>query len=212
MSRRWGIVIDLKKCSGCMTCVASCKLNNGLPPHIYFTKIFDYEVGKYPNVMRKFLPVMCMHCEEPPCVDACPTKASQRREDGIVYVDIKKCMGCRYCMIVCPYGMRSYLDGTTNYYTDNSQLDKYIKHKQDSGIVVKCDLCRERIDKGLKNGLKPGIDEEATPMCVISCLSNARYFGDLNDPNSTVSKLIRERKHFRLHEELGTNPSIYYID
>jgi phenylacetyl-CoA:acceptor oxidoreductase subunit 1 len=209
---RWAMVIDLKKCVGCMTCVAACKLANFVPPGIYWNKVFDYEVGKYPNVRRCFLPVQCMHCKNPPCKDACPTGATIQREDGIVIIDYSKCIGCRYCMMVCPYDARSFYSKEKHYYDGGKMIyEEYGYKKHQRGTVMKCNLCYERIDEGLKKGLKPGEDPEATPICVISCIANARYFGDLDDPESEVSKLIRRRKGFQLHAELGTDPSIYYL-
>jgi phenylacetyl-CoA:acceptor oxidoreductase subunit 1 len=209
---RWGMVIDLKRCAGCMTCVAACKLANYVPPNIYLNKVFDYEDGEYPNVTRNFLPVQCMHCEEPPCKSVCPTGATYKRDDGIVIVDESKCIGCRYCMMACPYGARSFYAKET-YYFDGAKMiyEEYGYRRLDKGTVMKCHFCFERIDEGIKRGLRPGIDEEATPICVISCIGKARYFGDLDDPDSEVTQLIRRRKAFRLHPELGTGPSIYYL-
>jgi len=210
---RWGMVIDLKKCSGCMTCVAACKLGNAVPPGIYFTKVFDYEVGEYPNVRRRYLPVLCFHCEDPPCREVCPTGATYKRDDGIVLVDYSKCIGCRYCMMACPYDARAFYDRERMYYYDGGlmEYEKVGYEKYQVGTVMKCTFCVERIDEGLKKGLKPGVDPDATPLCVISCICDARIFGDLDDPNSEVNKLIKSRNAYRIHPELGTGPSVYYL-
>jgi phenylacetyl-CoA:acceptor oxidoreductase subunit 1 len=156
-----------------------------------------------------------MHCEEPACEKVCPTKATQRREDGVVTVDYSKCLGCRYCMTACPYESRSYLEvreeevrwpgsplARGEFRSDHQLLEK--------GTVSKCTFCIHRIDKA-REGKIPGRDPEVTPMCVNSCVGEARYFGDLDDPNSEVSRLASSKRAFRLNEEAGTKPSVYYL-
>lgn len=209
---RWGMVIDLGKCVGCQTCTVACKWYNYTPRGIFFCKTIDYEMGEYPNVTRRFLPVLCMHCEAPPCEKACPTKATIKGVDGIVYVDYDKCVGCRYCMMACPYQARSYHKKEQKYYEGESvPHDAQIAQKFQKGVVMKCDFCRERVEEGIGRGLRPGVDLDATPTYVISCITNARHFGDLDDPQSSVSKLIRDRKGYQLHQELETRPGVYYI-
>lgn len=209
---KWGMVIDLRKCVGCGTCVMACKVSNHLPKGVYFTKVLDYEEGSYPNVKRKFLVVQCMHCEEPPCLDVCPTGATYRRDDGAVLIDHNKCIGCKSCIMACPYGARSYIEDYEAYYKDEkSPFDELIEEKWRVGVTVKCTLCVDRIDENLKKGLKPGVDAEATPMCVVSCITGARYFGDLDDPESEVSRLLKTGTTFQLRQELGTKPKIYYL-
>lgn len=111
------MVIDLKRCVGCQTCTVACKIENFVPPGVFFTRVNDYEVGKYPHVRRHFLPTGCMHCKEAPCVDVCPSGSSCKREDGIVLVRQELCVGCRYCMVVCPYGARHFNeDGNAGYF------------------------------------------------------------------------------------------------
>jgi Fe-S-cluster-containing dehydrogenase component len=146
----------------------------------------------------------------------CPTGATTRREDGIVAVNYDECVGCRYCVIACPYQQRTYYaDGSKEYFPGQGLTEYEIIGKQlyplQPGTVVKCNFCRERVDAGLEKGLKPGVDREATPACVITCPAKARTFGDLDDPTSEVSRLIRERKGFQLHPEFGTDPSVYYL-
>ncbi|MCK4787038.1 MAG: 4Fe-4S dicluster domain-containing protein, partial [Desulfobacteraceae bacterium] len=161
-------------------------------------------------------PVRCNQCLEAPCVKVCPTGATQQREDGIVWVDQDKCVGCRYCVIACPYQQRTfYADDKKEYFPGQGSTElEFIGKKLyplQPGTVVKWNFCTERVDEGVRQGLKPGIDREATPACVIACPSKARYFGDLDDPTSEVSRLISEKKAFQLHPEFGTNPSVYYI-
>ncbi len=214
---RWGMVIDLKKCVGCHTCTVDCKVQNILPPGIFWNRVYDYEVGEYPNVTRRFLPRPCMQCKEPVCKDVCPTKATIKREDGIVYVDYDKCLGCKYCEVACPYhartihGKKDYYYGESTAYEDFPYELRPPYKRYAVGAASKCTFCMEKIDYGMANGLKVGQDPKATPACVLSCPAKARYFGDLDDPESEVSRLTMERKTFRLLEELETEPSVYYI-
>jgi phenylacetyl-CoA:acceptor oxidoreductase subunit 1 len=154
----------------------------------------------------------CMHCQEPPCLDVCPSGATYRRPDGIIDINHELCVGCGACIVACPYKARTItfedkilpLEGNKEKNTSGKKVDKI-------GVCSKCDFCLARLDKGLELGLKPGQDPEATPMCVRFCVAEALVFGDLDDPESEVSRLIRENKMSRLNEELQTDPSVYYI-
>ena len=209
---RYGMIVDLRRCVGCQTCTAACKYEKALPHNVFLNRTVDYETGEYPNVRRTFLPILCMHCETAPCEKICPTNSTKKRDDGIVWVDYEECAGCRLCMAACPYGVRIFFNGAEQFYgKGDTPLDRRVKERYPPEVVLKCDFCRERVDKGIEKGLSPGIDPEATPVCVISCVTEARKFGDLDDPNSEVSKLIRERKGFQLHPHHGTNPAVYYV-
>jgi phenylacetyl-CoA:acceptor oxidoreductase 27-kDa subunit len=186
---RWAMVADLRRCVGCQTCTASCKQKNATPPGVQWRRVLDLETGEYPNVKRVFMPTGCMHCDDPPCMSVCPSTATRKRADGIVTVDADLCIGCAYCAVACPYEARHKIDG----------------------IATKCTFCVERIDYGTANGLIPGIDPDATPACVNSCIAGALHFGDAEDAQSNVSQLLAENQHFRLHEELGTGPGFYYL-
>jgi len=162
--------------------------------------------------------VRCNQCKDAPCVEVCPTGATHQREDGIIAVDQDKCVGCRYCIIACPYQNRTFLskDKNKGFFPGRTQTDfekagKEIYSHQ-IGTTEKCNFCAERIDAGLAQGLKPGIDRAATPACVNTCPAQALTFGDLDDPDSEVSRLIKERGGFQLHPEYDTNPSVYFID
>lgn len=214
---RWGMVIDRRKCIGCYACMVACKQVHALPPEVFWCRVLISETGTYPTVTKQILPVLCNHCEKAACVDVCPTGATTKREDGIVTVDADKCVGCRYCLIACPYQARTYHSGNNKEYWPGQGLTELEKISQQlyplqTGTVIKCDFCSDRVDDGLQKGLRPGIDREATPVCVNACPVKARHFGDLNDPDSNVSKLIKERRGYRLHPEYGTDPSVYYID
>ena len=183
---------------------------------MFWTRVLIGESGKYPSVAKQIYPVGCNHCKEATCVKACPTRATTKRADGIVIVDSKKCAGCRYCLVACPYQQRTFnSNGNKAYFPGQGLTEFEIAGKKlyplAAGTVVKCNFCVERIDQGLAKGLVPGVDREATPACVISCAPKARYFGDLDDPNSQVSRLIQEKSGFQLHPEYGTEPSIYYV-
>ncbi|HWD21937.1 MAG TPA: 4Fe-4S dicluster domain-containing protein [Burkholderiales bacterium] len=186
---RWAIVADLRRCVGCQTCTAACKQANGTPPGVQWRRVLDLETGEYPEVKRAFVPVGCMHCDEPPCMHVCPSTATRKRADGIVTIDYDLCIGCGYCMVACPYDARAKVDG----------------------VATKCTFCVDRIDAGLAKGLQPGVDPEATPACVNSCIASALHFGDADDPESNISGLLAENQSFRMHEELETGPNIHYL-
>jgi len=212
----WGMVIDLRKCIGCYSCMISCKQEHFLPPGVFWNRLVIGEMGSYPAVSKLTYPVLCNHCSEAACVKACPTRATTRRDDGIVIIDYEKCVGCRYCLIACPFQQRTYhANGQKEYFPDQGLTEyEVIGHELyplETGTVVKCNFCSERIDAGIEKGLSPGTDREATPACVIGCPTEARVFGDLDDPNSEVSREIRGENGFQLHPEYGTNPSVYYI-
>lgn len=215
---RLGMVIDLLRCLGCYSCTIACKQTNFLPPAIFFNRVLISETGKYPTVTKIIYPVLCNHCKEAACVRVCPTGATTQREDGIVLIDQDKCVGCRYCLIACPYQQRYFYSAKHNnkeYFSEQglTQYEEFGRqfHPFQPGTVMKCTLCVERIDDGIEKGLKPGIDREANPVCVNACPAKARYFGNLDDPYSEVSRLIKMKRGAQLHPEFGTDPSVYYL-
>lgn len=212
---RYGMVIDLNKCVGCYACVIKCKQEHFLPPDMTWGKLLITETGPYPDVIKHAYPMVCNHCKDAACIEACPTGATYRREDGIVWIDQDKCTGCKNCVDACPYQMRTYFSDRKDYFkgqgpTEFEKLGETLfPIKNDT--VVKCDFCAERIDEGIKNGYKPGVDREATPVCVNICPAKARFFGDLDDPESEVSQLIKEKEALQLHPGYNTDPSVYYV-
>jgi molybdopterin-containing oxidoreductase family iron-sulfur binding subunit len=210
---RLGMLIDLERCWGCQSCTLACKQENFTPPSIWWNKIFTTERGKYPYARPVNLPTACMHCDNAPCVSVCPTGASHKRPDGIVVVDQDKCIGCKYCIQACPYGAREYVDKIQAYYPEFpiTPYEQFGYSKHQVGVVEKCTFCSHRMDEAAKAGLTPGVDRAATPACMITCIAYAREFGDLDDPNSEVSKQIIARSARPLKPELGTKPKVYYV-
>lgn len=194
---RWGLLIDTTKCaSGCTDCVSACAKENGLsggtsptdPQWIRKIEIKEIKTGRTAS-----LPVMCQHCAEPPCVDVCPTGASFKRADGIVLVDRHRCIGCRYCMMACPYKARSFVHEPVT--TQKPEVPR------GKGCVEGCTLCVHRVDAG------------GQPACVEACASaghHAMLFGDLNDPTSSISKRVREIASVQLRSDLSLDPGVRY--
>lgn len=215
---RYGMVIDLAKCTGCQACTIACKAENSVPSStpddylkaraIFWHRVISVISGKYPNVRMQLYPMPCFHCENAPCVKVCPVQATYKRQDGLVMMDYEKCIGCKYCMIACPYGARSF-----NFkHQDSEKYSNPDVPLRRDGVVEKCTFCVHRIDKAVKEGKKFGNpDGEVTTACNEACPANARYFGDLDDSNSEVSKLIARRKAIQLRPDLGTNPQVYYL-
>jgi phenylacetyl-CoA:acceptor oxidoreductase subunit 1 len=209
----WGMVIDLRNCIGCRACTIACKQMNKVPPSRW-RRVVDCGVSDPPERQRTFLPVSCMHCSEPPCLEVCPTGATYRRPDGIVDVNGDLCLGCGYCVVACPYMARTiiFCDGTGFESGMMSwEPGMAIPNSDHVGVATKCNFCLPRVEAGLAQGLWPERDPEAMPACVAACTAEALHFGDLDDPHSVVSQLIQENETARLQEELGTGPSVYYI-
>ncbi len=209
---RYVMTADLNRCVGCQTCTAACKHTNATPPEIQWRKVLDVEMGEFPDVERIFMPVGCQHCADPPCMHVCPSQATAQRDDGIVTIDYDLCIGCGYCMVACPYDARYKVDEARFAYGKKPSLTEALRHDEGRlGVAQKCTFCADRIDEGTAKGLTPGVDPEATPACVNSCIANALQFGDIEDENSNVSELLAENTYFQMHEELGTETGFYYL-
>lgn len=195
---RWGILIDTNKCAkGCTSCVDACNTEHGLVGHgrpqsdtQYIRKVTlrDKTTGH-----EQSLPMMCQHCESPPCVDVCPTGASFKRKDGIVLVDKHICIGCRYCMMACPYKARSFVHEETTNQTLSAPRGK--------GTVESCTMCVHRVDK------------DGTPACVEACNAddhNAMIFGDMNDANSALSIELKKHGGKQIRADLNLNTGVRY--
>ncbi|HMM29461.1 MAG: 4Fe-4S dicluster domain-containing protein [Chloroflexota bacterium] len=205
----WAMLIDLRKCIGCQYCVYACQAVNDVPDDMRWN-VYLPEVTQTGVPFHMTRP--CMHCQDAPCTAVCPTRATWVRADGIVIMDYSLCIGCRYCQVACPYEARTFnwkaRAGDSGYQSEWGAAEVEPRPR---GVAEKCSFCVHRIDRGLAQGLMPGVDRPATPACVNVCPVEARVFGDLNDPNSRVARLIKELPTFRLREDLGTEPNVYYV-
>jgi molybdopterin-containing oxidoreductase family iron-sulfur binding subunit len=213
-AKRWAMVVDVKKCreyGHCEDCKVACHLVHNVPDfgnpkdeikwiwkesfeHVFY----DQENEHFPEELRETkTPVLCNHCDNPPCVRVCPTQATWKREqDGVVMMDWHRCIGCRYCVVACPYGSRSFNWRDPRPHIKKIQPDFPTRMR---GVVEKCTFCDERLVRG------------QLPACVTACKAGALVFGDLEDPDSEVRKLLAERFSIRRKPGLGTQPEVYYL-
>ena len=224
---RYAMVIDRQRCVGCGACSIACRNENNVSEGVYWSHKITETSGVFPNVRFHYIPTLCNHCTHAPCVRGCPTQAMHKLDNGITMHDPKKCIGCRYCMINCPYGViyfnwkdshqfwknkEELLPGGTHspgdevravkgkgtpYY--NPQVNSTTPDIRPRGVVEKCTFCEHRVRAG------------SLPYCVEACPADARIFGDLNDPESMVNQLLGKYKPYRLKEALGTDPAVFYI-
>jgi molybdopterin-containing oxidoreductase family iron-sulfur binding subunit len=199
------MVFDLKRCIGCNACVVACKMENLLPEGVFFTRTFVEEIGTFPDVRRVYIPSLCNHCQDAPCEKVCPSGATYTRDDGIVMVDQEKCIGCDACAVACPYDARTQLTAEKlerSYFGagESAAFEEGRSERWLTGTVAKCDFCSRRVDEGL------------VPACVASCPTDARIFGDLDDPESRPSRLIRARNGRPPLAEKNTRPKVFYVD
>jgi len=211
--RRWAMVVDLSACrqsDGCTVCTEACHRTHNVPvlgndkEEIKWLWTAPYEKvfpEQEPEFMAEGLAdspvlVLCNHCDEPPCVRVCPTRATWKNEDGIVMIDYHRCIGCRYCMAGCPYGARSFNWRNPRPFIQDLNQDFPTRTR---GVVEKCNFCVERLAEGL------------LPACVEACPENALIFGDFADPDSNVREILRSRHVIQRFPELGTKPNVYYV-
>ena len=224
--RRWAMTVDVSKCTECVKelvaktgnpevkppCVVACDRENNVPEFEdkridpQWMRIAKLKLNK-PSVNPEefYIPLLCNHCEHPPCVQVCLTQASFQRPDGIVVVDIHRCIGCRYCMIACPYGARSF------NFRDPMEGLKEVNPEvpmRAEGVVEKCTFCAHRVDEAVAEGKEP------VPACVEACHlygKGALTFGNIKDPNSKVSQILRDNLAVQLRANLGTDPHVFYL-
>ena len=200
---RYAMVIDMRKCVGCNACTAACKQVNATPPGVFWSKVLNYETGVYPRARLRFLPMLCMHCQVAPCLEACPTGATYRGDGGLVLVEDDLCIGCRYCIMACPYEARSYNShDPRGYYPGKGMMEFEVIGYQEhpKSAIEKCTFCAPRLKEG------------KLPACVLTCPGGARIFGDLDSPESEVSKLVDSGLAKPRLEDQGTKPSVFFID
>ena len=205
----WGMLINLDLCIGCEYCMRACSATNDVLADSPWNVVLT---DKTSGGNTFFLSRPCLHCQNAPCVEVCPVKATYHRDDGLVVMDYDRCIGCRYCQVACPYDARQF------NWEERTDENPYIPawgdpevERRPRGVVEKCTFCIHRIDAGLEMGLMPGDDREATPACVNICPVGARTFGNLQNSNSTISQLIASNPTLRLRDDLGTDTSVYYI-
>ncbi|MDY3128471.1 MAG: 4Fe-4S dicluster domain-containing protein [Berryella intestinalis] len=200
------IAVNVGRCVGCHTCSISCKMSNNVPDGMLWNRVLtenseviDGAVGVYPALSRDYLPLACQHCENPACQKVCPTGATYKDDKGRVEIDYDKCIGCRMCMAACPYNARvfNWTEPVRSAGANYGEADVPVRPK---GVMEKCTLCSERTDRG------------DAPMCVTCCPARARVYGDLDDPDSEISKISREKNVRILLEEMGTSPQVFYFE
>lgn len=203
---RYGMAVDTKRCFGCNKCSMRCKVEHNLPMDVLWTRgkteggdVFRVPAGTDPsNLAMMFYTLGCQHCDEPACVAVCPTGASVKREDGIVTVDYTVCIGCESCIAACPYeGVRT-LAKDPEYLMEFKTGDQTVPELI-ANTVSKCTFCAERTDRGER------------PACVDVCNANARYFGDLDDEDSEISQILKDREYDQLLTDQGTGPNVYFL-
>jgi molybdopterin-containing oxidoreductase family iron-sulfur binding subunit len=204
---KYGMVVDLSKCCGCMSCDVACKREHFTPPGVHWSKVHIYETGTYPHTKLRSLPTLCMHCEEPACEKACPTGATSKRPDGVVTIDNDRCVGCGYCAMACPYEARVLNTTEPRPYHEPHDFTPFEKIgyfqklgpvEHGKGVIEKCTFCLHRLE------------QDGQPACVEGCPADARVFGDLDDAESEVAKLVAGGAEARL-EEHGTSPKVHYL-
>ena len=224
MAHRWGMAIDLDRCTGCEACVAACHAENNLPLSdpdqaekgraFHWIRVDRYYEGEFPDVRVKFMPVLCQHCEEAPCEPVCPVYATYHNPEGLNVQVYNRCVGTRYCGNNCPYSVRFF-----NWFEPEWPQPLELQHNPDvavrpGGVMEKCTFCIQRIQRvkrDAKAESRAVVDGEVQPACVQSCPAEAMTFGDLNDPESKVSRRAASGRATRLLEDLGAKPKVVYL-
>jgi molybdopterin-containing oxidoreductase family iron-sulfur binding subunit len=224
MEHRWGMAIDLDRCTGCEACVVACHAENNLPISnpdqaakgrtAHWIRIDRYYEGEFPDVKVKYMPVLCQHCDDAPCEPVCPVYATYHNPEGLNVQVYNRCVGTFYCANNCPYTVRYF-----NWFAPEWPEPLQLQHNPDvavrmAGVMEKCTFCIQRIKRSKEDAAQEGrplADGDVRPACVQSCPAEAMVFGDLNDPESKVSRLAQNGRATHLLEELGTKPKVFYL-
>ncbi|MEO5365815.1 MAG: 4Fe-4S dicluster domain-containing protein [Magnetococcus sp. WYHC-3] len=217
-------VIDTERCMGCRSCVAACAMENHGTLDSPWNAMMEWETGTYPHVGRNFVTMNCMHCEHPACKAACDAigvKAISKNEFGVVLIDYSKCVGCKYCLAVCPYGVPQfnaklsplYPGQAATPYEAQPDQDRHPTHRKLANTVEKCTFCWHKMEKAVAKGEVHlvGKTPEYTPSCDLVCPVEARVFGDLDDPDSKPAQWLGRKKAAQLKKEFGTRPQVFYV-
>ena len=217
-------LIDTKRCMGCRSCVAACAVENHFTPDAAWNVMIEYEVGTYPEVKKIYNTMGCMHCEKPACKATCDyigVKAISKNEFGAVIIDYNKCVGCGYCASTCPYGVPQLNKELKTLSPGNGPIGeetiplslRHATHRKKKNVVEKCTFCAHKMAKAVADGKvdRIGKDQDYTPACDLVCPVQARMFGDIDDPNSDISKRIKETNAVQLRKQFGTSPQVFYV-
>lgn len=221
---KWGMVIDLNKCTGCGSCVTACRSENNIPNAgqeatqkgrtFLWMDMLEMVEGKYPDVHVRYIPRPCFQCDNPPCTRVCPVRATYRNDEGLVAQIYHRCIGCRYCMVACPYTVKSFNWFEPEWpeeFTAMRNPDVSLRMK---GVVEKCTFCSHRLMKAREQARFEERDlqeQDYQPACADSCPTGAITFGDFDNKEHAVRRLIRSNRAYRLLEDLGTEPKVVYL-
>ena len=230
-NEKWGMVIDVDKCTGCQACVVACQSENNIPINtedifnqrraIQWIRVERYWEGEFPDVKARFIPILCQHCGDAPCEPVCPVFATYHNPEGLNVQVYNRCIGTRFCANNCPYHVRFFNFWEPEWpesLTNQLNPDVTVRSR---GIMEKCTFCIQRIRRTTREAARDGEEvqdgsRELNPACVNACPTDTLVFGDLNDEDSKVSRLRQKEmgdggRGYRLMEELGTEPNVLYL-
>ncbi len=221
---RWGMVIDLDRCNGCQACEIACRTENNIAVGgaraaeenrtIFWMRVLAEVHGEWPEVRTRFVPRPCMQCDRPPCTAVCPVRATELDEQGIVGQIYPRCIGCRYCANACPYTVKSFNWRRPDYPESTLPMLNPDVSTRPVGVIEKCTFCHHRLQQAREQARaedRPLREDDYVPACADSCPTGAIAFGDLDNPGHRVAELMHDPRAFRLLEELGTQPKVYYL-
>jgi Fe-S-cluster-containing dehydrogenase component len=224
MKHSWGMAIDLDRCTGCEACVVACHAENNLPvsdPTLaaqgrttHWIRVDRYYEGEFPDIKVKYMPVLCQQCDNAPCEPVCPVYATYHNPEGLNVQVYNRCVGTFYCATNCPYTVRYF-----NWFAPSWPQPLELQHNPDvavrmAGVMEKCTFCIQRIKRAKQDAVVAGtpLDGDVQPACVQSCPAEAMVFGDMNDPESKVSRLAKNGRAGQLLGDLGTKPKVFYLE